>query len=131
MSVIPESHADLLDALTVANIATVGPKGEPQVNPVWFEWDGQTINLSQNHSKQKYKNLVANPKIAVSILDPENPYRYLEVRGVVSEFVDDEDYVFINRLAQRYTKQESFGGLQPGERRVIVKVTPERCSAMG
>ncbi len=131
MSVIPESHADLLDALTVANIATIGPKGEPQVNPVWFEWDGETINLSQNDSKQKYKNLQANPKVAVSILDPENPYRYLEVRGVVSEVVDDADYAFINRQAQRYTKEETFGGLQPGEKRVVVKITPERTSAMG
>jgi PPOX class probable F420-dependent enzyme len=131
MSVIPESHADLLDALTVANVATVGPKGEPQVNPVWFEWDGETINVSQNHTKQKYKNIKANPQVAVSILDPENPYRYLEVRGVVSEIADDPDYAFINRQAKRYTQQETFGGLKPGEKRVIVKITPERTSAMG
>ena len=131
MSVIPESHADLLEALTVANIATVGPNGEPQVNPVWFEWDGDTINLSQNDAKQKFKNLQANPKVAVSILDPENPYRYLEVRGTVTDFIDDTDYAFINRQAQRYTKEETFGGLQPGERRIIVKIKPEHTSAMG
>lgn len=131
MSVIPEAYADLLDKLTLANVATTGPKGEPQVNPVWFEWDGEFVQFSQTTGRQKYKNLNRDGRIALSIVDPENPYRYLEVRGTVAEIVDDEGNAFIDRQTQRYIDQPAYPWHQPGDHRVVVRVRPERTSQMG
>lgn len=131
MSVIPEAYADLLDKLTLANVATTGPKGEPQVNPVWFEWDGEYVQFSQTTGRQKYKNLNRDGRIALSIVDPENPYRYLEVRGTVAEIVDDEGNAFIDRQTQRYINQPAYPWHQPGDHRVVVRVRPERTSQMG
>ncbi len=131
MSVIPESHADLLDTVTVANVATVGPDGEPQVNPVWFEWDGSHLTFSQTTGRQKYRNLKRDPHVALSIIDPENPYRYLEVRGVVDSIDPDPDFAFIDRQAQRYIDQDKYPWHQPGDERVVVHVRPVHTSHMG
>lgn len=131
MSAVPESHADLLDALTVAHVATIGPDGEPQVNPVWFEWDGTHVCISQTTGRQKYRNLQREPRIALSIVDPENPYRYLEVRGRVAEMEDDSDNAFIDRQAQRYLGEEAYPWHQPGDQRVVVKVLVEHSTTMG
>jgi PPOX class probable F420-dependent enzyme len=131
MSVIPDSHADLLEAVTVANVATIGPDGEPQVNPVWFEWDGTHVLFSQTTGRQKYRNLGREPRIAVSIIDPANPYRYLEVRGTVESIDPDPDYAFIDRQAQRYMGEERYPWHQPGDERVVVRVRPDHTSQMG
>jgi PPOX class probable F420-dependent enzyme len=131
MGVIPDSHADLLEAVTLAHVATVGPAGEPQVNPVWFEWDGETVNFSQTTARQKYRNLRREPRVALSIVDPTNPYRYLEVRGTVVGIDDDVDNAFIDRQAQRYLGEDRYPWHQPGDRRVVVRVRPEHTSRMG
>lgn len=131
MSTIPESHADLLDAVTVAHVATLGPAGEPQVNPVWFERDGDLVAFSQTTGRQKYRNLQRDGRIALSIVDPQNPYRYLEVRGVVESIVDDEGNAFIDRQAQRYLGEPAYPWHQPGDHRVVVRVKPEHTSQMG
>jgi PPOX class probable F420-dependent enzyme len=121
----PEPFAGILHKNAYAHIATIGPDGSPQSNPVWFEWDGGCLLFSTIKSRAKYKNLKARPEVAVSILDPDEPYRCLELRGVAKI---DEDPVkgraFINKMAQKYTG-EDFGD-RPGEERVIVAVRPER-----
>ena len=94
-SVIPASHADLLESTALAHVATVGPTGEPQVNPVWFGVQDGRILFSQTKTRQKVRNLRREPRIALSIVDPENPYRYLEVRGVVERVEDDPDNDFM------------------------------------
>ena len=81
--VIPRSYDDLLRSTAVANIATLGPHGEPQNNPVWFGWDGEHLKFSQTKARQKYRNIRRDPRIAVSIVDPENHLRYPVVRGEV------------------------------------------------
>ncbi|MCU0271222.1 MAG: PPOX class F420-dependent oxidoreductase [Acidimicrobiales bacterium] len=128
---IPASHADLLEAVTLAHVATIGPAGEPQVNPVWFEWDGTHLCFSQTTGRQKYRNVGREPRVALSIVDPGNPYRYLEVRGRVVAVDDDPDNAFIDRQAQRYIDQERYPWHQPGDHRVVVRVLPERTSQMG
>jgi PPOX class probable F420-dependent enzyme len=80
MGTIPESHRDLLDA-DVGVLATVGNDGRPQLSAVWFLAEGDTIALSLNTARQKTKNLKANAVATLFILDRQNPYRYLEVRG--------------------------------------------------
>jgi len=128
---IPEKYADLLDSTALAHIATLGPNGEPQVNPVWFDWDGEHILFSQTTTRQKFKNVKRNPRIALSIVDPENPYRYLEVRGNVVRIDDDPDKAFIDKMAQKYLGQEKYPWSQPGDERVVVVVRPEHTTQMG
>ena len=92
-NVIPDSHKHLLAQPILAHAATVGPKGEPQANPIWFLWDGQYIVISIGPEGQKARNLERNPRIALSMVDAENPLLYLEVRGTVASVrhVDSQD----------------------------------------
>jgi PPOX class probable F420-dependent enzyme len=128
---IPESHADLLHAKALAHVATIGPKGEPQSSPVWFDFDGTHLRFSQTTTRQKLHNLQREPRVAVSIVDPANPYRYLEVRGTVAEVADDEGNAFINSMAKKYLDQDVYPWHQPTDHRVVVKVAPEHTSQMG
>jgi PPOX class probable F420-dependent enzyme len=130
-NLIPADRVDLLDATTVMNVATIGPKGEPQVNPVWFDWDGQYIRFSQTtEDKQKYRNLLREKRIAVSILDPENMYRYLEVRGEVVSIDEDTNLEFANKLSKKYLNFDKFPYHQEGDHRVVVTIKPEHTTTM-
>lgn len=130
-AVIPDSHKDLLESTALADVATIGPDGEPQVNPVWFGWDGARLSFSQTKARQKYRNLHKDNRIALSIVDPANPYRYMEIRGKVVDFVEDPDKAFIDSMAKKYLGQDKYPWSAPGEERVIVVVEPERALTMG
>ena len=96
MPAIPASHRDLLDG-QFATLATVGPDGRPQLSEVWFLADGDQVSISLNDSRQKTKNLQANPAASVFLLDLAVPYRYLEIRGD-AEITPDDDYAFADRV---------------------------------
>ena len=128
---IPEKHQDLLESKTLAHVATIGPQGEPQNNPVWFGWDGKHVLFSQTKTRQKYHNLQRNPRVALSIVDPNNPYRYLEIRGRVVDIKDDPDNAFIDSMAQKYMGQEKYPWNRPEDERVVVVVEPEHTTSMG
>jgi PPOX class probable F420-dependent enzyme len=128
---IPTGYEDLLNSTALAHVATIGPHGEPQVNPVWFGWDGQHITFSQTKTRQKYRSVQRDPRIALSIVDPENPYRYLEIRGTVVEIREDPNLDFINSMAQKYLGQEKYPWHRPGDERVVIVVQPERTTQMG
>ncbi|ABG04022.1 pyridoxamine 5'-phosphate oxidase-related, FMN-binding protein [Rubrobacter xylanophilus DSM 9941] len=130
-TLIPESHRDLLESRALAHVATIGPKGEPQCNPVWFDWDGRHIKFSQTTARQKYRNVRRDPRVALSIVDPENPYRYLEIRGIVEKIEDDPDHGFINAMAKKYLGVEEYPHHRPGDERVVVYVRPEHTTHMG
>lgn len=130
-SVIPESHKDLLESTALAAVATVGPGGAPQVNPVWFGWDGALLSFSQTTVRQKLRNLHKDERIALSIVDPANPYRYLEIRGKVVEFIPDPEKAFIDAMSQKYLGLEKYPWGTAEEQRVIVVVEPERALTMG
>ena len=131
MAVIPEQYADLLQSNALAHIATIGPMSEPQSTPVWFGWDGEHVLFSLTKGRQKYHNLVRSPKIALSIVDPSNPYRYLEIRGKVARIDEDPDRHFINSMAKKYINQDIYPYHQPGDERVIIVVEPEHTTKMG
>ena len=131
MSTIPDSHADILETKGFAHLASIGPDGEPQSHPVWFDTDDGRIRVSTTKTRQKYRNLQGEPRVSLSILDPENPYRYLEVRGRVAAIEDDTDYAFINSLAKKYMGQDEYPWHQPGDERVIFVIEPEHATAMG
>ena len=126
---IPDELVDILDKNGFANVATIGPDGEPQNNPVWYDWDGELIAISQTPDKQKYRNLERDPRVALSIQDPDDPYRYLEVRGEVASVEPDRDYGFIHSLANEYMGQD-YPYLQPDEERLIVRIRPLHTTSM-
>lgn len=131
MTEIPESHRDILEKKGFAHVATIGPHGEPQSNPVWFDWDGRELRFSQTKTRQKVRNLRRDPRISVSITDPENPYRYLELRGRVVGMDEDPDNEFIDAMAKRYIDQDRYPWHQPGDERIVVRVAPEHTTRMG
>lgn len=131
MPAIPEGYRDILDGKGFAHVATIGPDGAPQSNPVWFEFDGTTIKFSQTKKRQKYRNLQRDPRVAISVTDPANPYRYIEVRGRVTRIEDDRDNAFIDKMARKYIGQDTYPWHQPGDERVVVVVEPERTTQMG
>ena len=127
--IIPEGYEDLLETTALAHVATIGPHGEPQSNPVWFDWDGEHVKFSQTKTRQK--NLNRDPRIALSIVDPENPYRYLEIRGEVVRIEEDPNIDFISALAKKYLGLDRYPYHQPGDERVVVFVRPEHTTQMG
>jgi PPOX class probable F420-dependent enzyme len=131
MSVIPDAYRDILESTTIAHVATIGPHGEPQVNPVWFGWDGTYLRFSQTTTRQKYRNLKKNPLIAVSLIDSDNQLRYIEIRGRVVRIDDDSDFKFIDSMAKKYLGQDHYPWRQPGEVRVVVVVEPQHTTQMG
>ena len=130
-SVIPEQYGDLLDTTTLAHVATLGPDGEPQVNPVWFDWDGTRVKFSQTTARQKYRNLNRDNRISLSIVDPKNPYRYLEIRGTVTSIEPDAENAFIDSMAKKYLGVDDYPYHQPGDERVVVHVDPAHTTHMG
>ena len=128
---IPEGYRDLLESTALVHVATVGPDGEPQNNPVWFDWDGEHVLFSQTRTRQKYRNLGKDPRIAFSLVDPDNPYRYLEIRGEVARVEDDPDNDFINAMAKKYMDVDEYPFHQPGDERVVVHVRPRHTTQMG
>jgi len=99
---VPDSHRDLLERPLIAHLATVRTDGGPQSNPMWFGWDGERIRLTHTRTRQKFRNLQAEPRVALSITDPADPQRYLETRGVVEAVEDDPAGRFYRRLRERY-----------------------------
>lgn len=128
---IPEGYEDLLASTALAHVATIGSKGEPRNNPVWFDWDGGHVKFSQTKGRQKYRKLQLDPRLALSIVDPENPYRYLEVRGEVAWIEEDPDLGFINSMAKKYLGLDRYPYHQPGDERLVLYVTPEHATHMG
>jgi PPOX class probable F420-dependent enzyme len=128
---IPQAYEDLLQSTALAHVATIGPNGEPQNNPVWFDWDGEFLKFSNTKARQKYRNVNRDPRVAFSFVDPENPYRYLEVRGVVERIDEDPDLDFINSMAKKYLGMDKYPNHQPGDERVVIVVRPRHTTQMG
>jgi PPOX class probable F420-dependent enzyme len=121
MTDFPASHRDLLDG-QVASLATIGRNGFPQVTELWFLHDDGEIKLSLNSSRLKTRNLQRDPKCSVLLLDLENPYRYLEVRGN-AKVEPDDDYEFAGKLGAKYNADVKVHD-QPGESRMVVTIEP-------
>lgn len=130
MTTFPPSHQDLLKA-DVAELATIGQDGYPQVTALWFlvDEDG-TIKLSLNNTRQKVKNLQAHPECSFFILDTTNPYRTLEIRAR-AEIQPDTDYAFAKKLSAKYGGPEFWTHDRPGEKRVVVSLHPIKVNTWG
>lgn len=120
----PETHADLLDRPLFAHLATVRTDGAPQVNPMWFLWDAAAcvIKLTHTKSRHNYRYLQAEPRVALSIADPDNQYRYLQVRGKVVSEEEDPTGAFYQVLQQRYRGTTS--EVKDRHERVVFTIEP-------
>ncbi|WP_420453174.1 PPOX class F420-dependent oxidoreductase [Ilumatobacter sp.] len=131
MTTIPDDYADLLDKKTFWHIATLGPDGELQSSPVWGGFDDGHFVFSLTKGRQKFHNLERNPTIAVSGTDPDNPYRYLEIRGTLARVDDDSDNSFIDSMAKKYMDADEYPFHQPGDERVVMRIEPTHTTQMG
>jgi len=129
-TVIPDSHLDLFKKKAFANLATLMPDGQPQVTPVWVDYDGRYVLINTAEGRQKDKNLKRDGRVALSIMDPDNPYRYLEIRGRVTERTREGADAHIDAMAKKYLGQDKYPFRRQGEIRVIFKVEPEHTSSM-
>lgn len=121
--VLPETHADLLTRPLFAHLATLRPDGTPQSNVMWFDWDGERIRMTHTRTRQKFRNLQRDPRVALSIADPDDPYRFLEVRGVVEGVEDDDARAsFYRSLQERYGNVYD---ITDAPVRVIVTIRPD------
>ncbi|MCF3960169.1 PPOX class F420-dependent oxidoreductase [Streptomyces fuscigenes] len=102
MSVVPSTHVELLTRPLFGHLGTLRADGAPQVNPVWFEWDGERLWFTTTTDRYKYRNIAGDPRVSLSVDDPDRPYRYLEVRGVVDTVRRDPSALGYLRLAARY-----------------------------
>ena len=117
---IREGYEDLLETTALTHVATIGPHGEPQCNPMWFDWDGEHVKVSQIKMRQKHQNV-----------DPAKPYRYLEIRGEVVRIEEDPNIDFISAMAKKYLGLAKYPYHRPGDERVVIFVRPEHTTQMG
>ncbi len=128
---VPDQYLDLFEQPAFANLATLMPDGSPQVTPVWCDYDGEHVIVNTAKGRVKDRNMRLNPHVALSILDPKNPYRYLEIRGMVAEITETGADEHINKMARKYLNLDTYPRRTPGEVRVLFKIAPERFSSMG
>jgi len=127
---IPPAYLDLFKKPAFANLATLNPDGSPQVTPVWTDFDGTNILVNTARGRVKHRNLEREPRVALSILDPENPYRYLGIQGRVTEMTESGADAHIDKMAKKYLNKDKYPFRQPGEVRVLVKIKPEKIHTM-
>jgi PPOX class probable F420-dependent enzyme len=128
--VIPNNYLDLFEKKAFAHLATVMPDGQPQVTPVWCDYDGKHIIVNSARGRQKDRNMERDPRVSLEILDPDNPYRYLEVRGRVVEITEEGASEHIDRMAKKYLGVDKYPYSRPGEVRVMYKIEPEHTTSM-
>jgi PPOX class probable F420-dependent enzyme len=128
---IPEKYQDLFNKKAFASLATVMPDGRPQVTPVWCDFDGKHVIVNSAKGRRKDLNMRSNPQVSLAIIDPDNPYRYLEVRGQVVEITENGADAHIDRMAKKYLGVDKYPYSKPGEVRVLYKIAPGHSSSMG
>jgi PPOX class probable F420-dependent enzyme len=129
MPSIPEGYESLIERPLFGHLATVRPDGSPQVNAMWFDWDGERLRFTHTSKRQKYRNITTNPAVAMSIIDPDDSYRFLEVRGVVEEIVPDPTGTFYMQLNERYSGPLTEPPADKADR-VILVVRPTKFSKL-
>lgn len=131
---IPESHQDLLLRPVDGVLTTLMPDGQPQMSVVWVDYDGQFVLINTALERQKSKNMLANPKVNVLVVDPKNGARFLEVRGEVAEITQEGAILHADKQTQAYSngaQQKFYGDIHPvgqkeKETRVIIKIQPRK-----
>ena len=122
---IPVSHADLLGAPQFAHVCTINVDGTPQTSPVWFNRDGDEILINSAEGRRKVDNIRRDPHVALSVMDASNPYRYIEIRGTVTEITHDGADAHIDQLAKAYMGVDLYPYHDPNVQRVMARIRVE------
>jgi PPOX class probable F420-dependent enzyme len=136
-AVIPAEYRDLIDGPVIVVLSTVNPDGQPQSTPVWADSEGGYVRVNSANGRQKVKNMQARPLVTVTAIDPNNPYRWIEVRGTVEEIVTDQEQAVahINKLSGLYRNQPDYyagnDAMRGKEERMIFKIRPTKVIARG
>ena len=128
---IPQQYLDLFQKKAFAHLATLMTDGRPQVTPVWCDFDGTHLRINTAKGRVKDRNMRRDPRVTLTIQDPDNPYRYLEVRGRVVEITEEGADRHIDSLAKKYLGVDKYPYRQSDETRVIYTIQPEHVAAMG
>jgi PPOX class probable F420-dependent enzyme len=128
---IPATHKDIFQKKAFANLATLNADGTPHVTPVWVDFDGTHVVVNTARGRVKDRNLRRNPQVALSIADPDNPYRYLGIQGRVVEMTENGADAHIDKMAKKYMNKDRYPLRAPGEVRVLVKIAPDKVHVMG
>jgi hypothetical protein len=132
MATIPDQFLDLLQQKKAfAHLATVMPDGSPQVTPVWFDYQGGAIRVNTAKGRVKARNMKEGALVALSIMDPDNPYRHIQVRGRVRRATEAGADSHIDSLAKKYLGKDQYPSRRPGEVRLTVEIEPTSVSVMG
>jgi PPOX class probable F420-dependent enzyme len=132
MATIPTSHADLLTTKPAfAHVSTLNADGSPQVTPVWIDFDGTYVVFNTAKGRVKAKNLARDPRVALSVADPDNPYRYLGIQGRVVDMTETGGDAHIDKMAKKYLGKDTYPFRAPGEVRLIVRIAPEKVHTNG
>jgi PPOX class probable F420-dependent enzyme len=130
-AVIPEKNKDLFKKKAFASLGTLKADGSPQVTPVWVDYDGKYVIVNTAEGRVKDRNLRRDGRVALAIMDPDNPYRYLGIEGKVAEVTKNGADAHIDKMAKKYLGMDKYPHRQPGEVRVMFKIQPERVHTMG
>jgi PPOX class probable F420-dependent enzyme len=126
-----DNYLDLLQQKKAfAGLATIMPDGTPQVTPVWFDYHGGRVRVNTAKGRVKARNLKPGAAVALSIMDPDNPYRYLQIRGRVANATETGADAHIDSLAKKYLGKDQYPYRRPGEVRVMYEIEPVSVSGM-
>jgi hypothetical protein len=131
MAAFPENYLDLFQKKAFGSLSTLMPDGSPQTSPVWVDYQNGDIWVNTAEGRQKDKNVRRDPRVSIAIIDPDNPYRYVEVRGRVHEITNEGANAHIDKMAKKYLGQDKYPYAQPGEKRLIYKIKVEKTHSMG
>lgn len=123
---LTDSAIGLLKGKNIAFVASLMKDGGPQITPVWIDYDGQYVLVNTAEGRVKQKNFQRDPRVAISIIDPTNPYNTVSIRGTVREQVSDGADDHIDKLAKKYLGLDKYPFMAPGEKRVILRIIPEK-----
>jgi PPOX class probable F420-dependent enzyme len=131
MAEVPEKYRDLVgDKKAFADLATLMPDGSPQVTPVWFDYVGGVVRVNTAIGRVKARNMQEGVPVALSIMDPDNPYRYMQIRGKVTRATTDGADAHIDALSHKYMGKD-YPYREPGSQRIIYEITPDHISGNG
>jgi PPOX class probable F420-dependent enzyme len=128
---LSDKARQLLARPVLATLATVAPDGGPQVTPLWIEVDGDDLLVNTARGRAKARNLERDKRVAVSVIDPEDPYNVVMVRGTVVEITTDGADAHIDHMAKKYLGVDEYPMRQPGEVRLKIRIRTDRITMQG
>jgi len=131
MAAVSEKFLDLFQKKAFAQLATLMPDGSPHVAPVWCDYDGGHVLINTAKGRVKDRNMRRDPRVSLDILDPDNPYRHLSIRGRVVDITEHGADAHIDKMAKKYLNLDRYPNRQAGEVRVLYKIQPQHTFSMG